>query len=87
MNFVSIKCLAITSNGCPSRSNMARKNIGSISTIMVMAERLTFPVLFFTRKKIGTPINAAAPKHKSCRFVRLKMILDLTRDKSRGTGI
>ena len=87
MNFVSMKCFAITSSGCPSRSNMARKNSGSMVMIMVMADRLTLPLAFFTRKNSGTPISAAAPKHKSCRFVRLKMILDLTRERSRGTGI
>jgi hypothetical protein len=87
MNFVSMKCLAITSSGCPSRSNMARKNRGSMAIIMVIADRLTLPLVFFTRKNSGTPISAAAPKHRSCRLVKLKMILDLTRDKSRGTGI
>ena len=86
MNFVSMKCFAITSSGCPSRSNMARKNNGSMRTIMVMTARLTLPVDLLIRKNVGTPISAAAPKHRSCRFVRLKMIFDLTRDKSLGTG-
>ena len=54
---------------------------------MVMTDRLTFPVAFFIRKNVGTPINAAPPKHRSCRLVRLKNTLDLTLDKSLGTGI
>ncbi len=86
MNFVSMKCFAITSSGCPSRSNMARKNSGSMRNIMLMAARLIFPVDRLIRKNVGTPISAAAPKHRSCRFVRLKMIFDLTLDKSLGTG-
>jgi len=87
MNLLSIKCLATTSKGCPSRSYMARKNSGSIRTIMHMTDRLTFPVTFFIRKKAGTPISAAPPKQMSCLFVRLKNTLDLTLDKSLGTGI
>lgn len=54
---------------------------------MLMAARLTLAVAFLIRKKAGTPISAAAPKHRSWRFVRLKMILDLTRERSRGTEI
>jgi hypothetical protein len=87
MNLLSIKCLATTSKGCPSRSYMARKNSGSMRIIMAMTDRLTFPVAFFIRKKTGTPISAAPPKHRSCRLVRLKNTLDLTLDKSLGTGI
>ena len=87
MNLLSIKCLATTSKGCPSRSYMARKNSGSIRTIMHMTDRLIFPVTFFIRKKAGTPISAAPPKQMSCLFVRLKNTLDLTLDKSLGTGI
>ena len=86
MNFVSMKCLAITSSGCPSRSYMARKNSGSMRNIMLMAARLIFPVERLMRRNAGTPISAADRKQRSCRFVRLKMIFDLTLDRSLGTG-
>ncbi len=66
---------------------MARKNSGSIRSIMHMTDRLTFPEAFFIRKKTGMPISAAPPKQISCRFVRLKNTLDLTLDRSLGTGI
>ena len=49
--------------------------------------RLTLEVAFFIRKKTGTPISAAPPKHKICRLVRFRNTLDLTFDKSLGTGI
>ena len=87
MNLLSIKCFATTSKGCPSFSYMARKNSGSMRIIMHMTDRLMLPVAFFIRKKTGTPISAAPPKQMSCRFVRLKNTLDLTLDKSLGTGI
>ena len=86
MIFASMKCLAKTSSGCPSRSYMARKNSGSITIIMPRAAILTFPDLF-SRKNVGTPTNAAAVKQTSCLFVMLKRILDLTLVRSLGTGI
>ena len=54
--------------------------------IMLMAARLVLPMLLM-KKKDGTPMSAAIPKQRSCRLVRLKRIFDLTRVRSRGTGI
>ena len=54
---------------------------------MLMAARLMLPVDRLIRKNTGTPMAAAAPKQSSCLFVRLKKIFDLTRERSRGTGI
>ena len=54
---------------------------------MHMTDRLIFDVAFYIRKKTGTPNSAAPPKQMSCLFVRLKNTLDLTLDKSLGTGI
>lgn len=86
MNFVSMKCFAMTSRGCPSRSYMASRKSGIMMIIMPIAARETFPS-FLSRKKDGTPISAAAPKQMSCLLVRLNSILLLTRVRSRGTGI
>ena len=54
---------------------------------MLIIARVVFPAAFFTRKKAGIPISAALPKQINWRLVRLKKTLDLTLDKSRGTGI
>lgn len=67
-------------------SYIARKNNGNMTIIMDSAARLTFPVAL-TRKKIGTPMSAAAPKQSNCRFVRLKNTFVFTLVRSRGTGI
>ncbi len=53
--------------------------------IMQMAA-LEFPSDLFRRKNVGTPMRAPRPKQMSCRFVRLNITLDLTDDKSFGTG-
>ena len=76
----------MTSKGCPSFSYIAKKNRGSMTIIMVIAARLTFPMLL-TKKNNGTPMSAAAPKQISCRLVRLKNALVFTLVRSRGTGI
>ena len=86
MNLASMKCLKITYSGIPSRSYIARKKNGSIMMIMHMAAKLMFPV-FRKRKYAGIPIAAAIEKQISCRFVRLKKILDLTLVRSLGTEI
>ena len=86
MNLVSMKCFAMTSSGCPSLSYMASRKSGIMMMIMPMAAREIFPS-FLSRKKDGTPMSAAAPKQTSCRLVRLNSIFDLTRVRSRGTGI
>ena len=57
-----------------------------MTIIMDSAARLTFPVAL-TRKKIGTPMSAAAPKQSNCLFVRLKNTFVFTLVRSRGTGI
>ena len=54
--------------------------------IMPITARLVFPVRF-NRKNAGRPINAAAPKHTSWRFVSPKNTLVLTRVRSRGMEI
>lgn len=54
--------------------------------IMHMAAKLTLPVCL-NKKKDGTPISAAAPKHSNCLFVMLKNTFVFTLVKSRGTGI
>ena len=81
-----MKCCRITSSGIPSRSYMARKKNGIMMRIMHMAAKLMFPV-FRSRKYAGMPIAAAMEKQISCRFVRLKNILDLTLVRSLGTDI
>ena len=81
-----MKCRAMTSSGWPSFSYMARKNSGSMITIIPIAARLKFPALL-SRKKDGTPMSAPAPKQTSCRFVRPKNTLVFTRVRSRGTEI
>ena len=53
---------------------------------MTIAAKLTLPLLLI-QKNIGRPMSAAKLKQTSWRFVRLKRILDLTRVRSRGTGI
>ena len=83
---LSTKCFAITSNGCPSLSYIARKNNGNMMIIIPITARLVFPVTFFNPKNTGIPISAAPPKQINCRFVRLKNTLVFTFDKSRGTG-
>ena len=57
-----------------------------MTIIMDSAARLTFPVAL-TRKKLGAPLSAAAPKQSNCRFVRLKNTFVFTLVRSRGTGI
>ena len=84
MNFVSMKCLAITSIGCPSFSYMARRKRGIMMRIMPREATLVFATVF-RAKKDGRPMAAAAPKQRSCLFVRLNSIFDLTRERSRGT--
>ena len=42
--------------------------------------------LSLSKKKSGTPTKAAAPKHTSCRFVRLNMTFVFIRVRSLGTG-
>lgn len=75
----------MTSNGCPSFSYIAKKNMGSITIIIQITATLIFPY-FFIRKKTGKPINAPIPKQINCLFVRLNNIFDFTRVRSRGTG-
>ena len=65
---------------------MARKNSGSMRTIIPMTARLVLPERFI-RKNAGTPMSAAAPKQTSCRFVSPKNTLDFTRVRSRGMEI
>ena len=86
MNFDSIKCFAMTSRGCPSRSYIAKRNMGIMMMIMLMAARLVEPTLLI-KKNDGTPMSAASPKQMSCLFVRFKNTLVLTRVRSLGTGI
>ena len=73
-----------TSSGWPLRSYMARRNAGSMTTIIAMAAALTLPCRL-SKKKSGTPRSAPPPKQMSCRFVRLKSTLLFTFDRSLGT--
>lgn len=79
-------CFKITSNGCPSLSYMAKKNMGSMTAIMPSAARELFPV-FRRRKYTGSPSAAAMEKQMSCLFVRLKSTLLFTLVRSLGTDI
>lgn len=56
-----------------------------MTIIMQMTAELV-PMLPLSRKNSGTPIAAPAPKHMSCRFVRLSMTFVLTALRSLGTG-
>ena len=73
-----------TSSGWPLRSYMARRNAGSITTIITIAAALT-PMGFRSKKKSGAPMSAPQPKQMSCRFVRLNSTLLFTLVKSFGT--
>ena len=75
---------AITSSGCPSFSYMARRNRGSITTIMQTVAVLELPVPR-SKKKSGTPMSAAAPKQTSCRLVSPNITFDFTFVRSFGT--
>lgn len=86
MNTASMKCLPITSSGIPSRSYMARKNSGIMTTIMPIDATEMLPDLL-RRKNTGTPIAAAIEKHMICRLVSPNAILVLTLVRSLGTEI
>ena len=73
-----------TSSGWPLRSYMARRNAGSITTIITIAAALT-PMGRLSKKKSGTPMSAPQPKQMSCRFVRLNSTLLFTFVRSFGT--
>ena len=53
--------------------------------IIITMTAAVLPIILLVRKYVGTPITAAAPKHISCLFVRLKMTLLFTFVKSFGT--
>ena len=48
-----------------------------MTTIIAIAARLV-PALSLSKKKSGTPMSAAAPKHISCRLVSPNSTLDFT---------
>ena len=76
-------CPATTSRGCPCRSYMASRKNGSMTIIMQNAAALLLAVRL-SKKKSGTPMSAAAPKHISCRLVSPNNTLDFTFVKSFG---
>ena len=76
-------CAATTSSGCPCRSYIASRNRGSMTTIMQTVAVLELTAVL-SKKKSGTPMSAAAPKHINCRLVRPNMTLDFTFVKSFG---
>ena len=43
------------------------------------------PAVLWSKKKSGTPISTAVPKHTNCRFVSPNMTLDFTFVRSFGT--
>lgn len=74
-------CPATTSRGWPCRSYMASRKNGSMTIIMQNAAALLLAVRL-SKKKSGTPMSAAAPKHISCRLVSPNSTLDFTFVKS-----
>lgn len=80
---VWIICPAITSKGWPCRSYMASRKKGSITTIMQRVAALELTAVL-SKKKSGTPMSAAAPKHINCRLVSPNRTLDFTFVKSFG---
>lgn len=76
-------CPATTSKGWPYRSYMASRKNGSMTIIMQNAAALLLAVRL-SKKKSGTPMSAAAPKHISCRLVSPNNTLDFTFVKSFG---
>lgn len=54
------------------------------STMIKVA--MVWGTLSLSKKKSGTPTRAAAPKHTSCRFVRLNMTFVFILVRSLGTG-
>ena len=64
----SMRCPRNTSRGCPFFSYMANRKKGSITRIMHRAA-VVVPSAPLVKKKSGTPIIAAAPKHITCRLV------------------
>ena len=74
----------MTSRGCPFFSYMARRNAGIITRIMTMVAVLV-PRGSLRKMKAGSPMRAPAPKHTSCRLVRLNSTLVLIFVKSLGT--
>jgi len=76
-------CPATTSRGWPCRSYMASRKNGSMTIIMQNAAALLLAVRL-SKKKSGTPMSAADPKHISCRLVSPNSTLDFTFVKSFG---
>ena len=74
----------MTSRGCPFFSYMASKNAGIITRIITIVAVLV-PRGSLRKMKAGNPIRAPAPKHTSCRLVRLNSTLVLIFVKSLGT--
>lgn len=72
------------SRGCPFFSYMARRNRGSMATT-IQAVAVLEPAISRSRKKSGTPMSAAAPKHTSCRLVSPNITFDFTFVRSFGT--
>ena len=66
----------MTSKGCPFFSYMARRNAGIITRIMTIVAVLV-PSGSLRKMKAGSPMRAPAPKHTSCRLVRLNSTLVL----------
>jgi hypothetical protein len=62
---------------------MAKKKRGYMRVIIKSIDAL-LPIAARVKMYVGTPIAAAAPKHKSCRFVRLNATFVLTLLKSLG---
>ena len=79
----SMRCPRNTSRGCPLRWYMANRKKGSMTKIMQSAA-VVVPSASLVRKKSGTPITAAAPKHITCRLVSPNKTLLCTRLRSFG---
>ena len=55
-------------------------------TSTIKSDAALVPIASFVKKNSGTPMSTAAPKHTSCRFVRLNTTFVLIFDRSFGTG-
>jgi hypothetical protein len=71
------------SSGMPLRSYMANMKNGSMTTTMTNAAALVGANVR-SKKKSGSPVAAAEPKHTVCRFVKPSKNFVRTRVKSFG---
>ena len=83
VNLTAMTLRRYFSNGCPFFSYMANRNHGTITRIIKNAAAL-IGMYSRSRKKSGSPMTAAEPKHTICRLVRPSANLVFTRVRSFG---